>query len=134
MTLNEREPPETVRLDKWLWAMRLHKTRALATAACRGGTVRVNGGGAKPSAKVRAGDVVDARAKGITVTYRILVPHDKRIGASRLPEFVDDQTLEEERERAREHRANARLGPPRGTGRPTKKDRRDIERFMRPEE
>lgn len=132
--MNQPEPTEPVRLDKWLWAMRLHKTRALATAACRGGTVRVNGTGAKPSAKVRAGDRVDARARGMTVSYRILIPHDKRIGAARLPEFVEDQTPEEERERAREHRANARLGSPRGAGRPTKKDRRDLERFMHPEE
>lgn len=121
---------ETVRLDKWLWTVRLFKTRALATSACRKSAARINGEVAKPSAKVRIGDRVTTKARDLTITYRIVALTDKRIGAARLPEFVQDETPEEEFERARERKANSRTVVHTGRGRPTKKNRRDLEKFL----
>jgi len=119
-----------VRLDKWLWATRLFKTRAQATAACRKSAVEINGATAKASARVREGDRVTAKLQEITKTYRVLALTERRVGASALPELIEDETPEEEIERAKERRENARLSPYQGTGRPTKKNRRDLERFF----
>jgi ribosome-associated heat shock protein Hsp15 len=127
---------ESVRLDKWLWAVRVYKTRSDASEACRGSAVRVNGNIAKPSSKVRVGDSVVARTKALTRTLRVLGLTEKRIGAPVVPEFIEDQTPESEYEKAREKRNNARLFSNKsheGKGRPTKKDRRDIERLIGPD-
>lgn len=127
---------ESVRLDKWLWAVRVYKTRTDAADACRGSAVRVNGKIAKASAKIRIGDTVVARTKALTRTLLVLDLSEKRIGAALVPEFLDDQTPESEYEAAREKRNNARLFSHRGhkdKGRPTKKDRRDIEKLISPD-
>mgnify|MGYP003322779467 CR=1 FL=1 len=123
---------ESVRLDRWLWAMRVYKTRSDALEACRGSAVRLNGNIAKPAAKVRIGDTVVARTQTLRRTLRVLALSDKRLGAARLPEFMEDQTPPEDLEAAREKRANARLFKHEGGGRPTKKDRRTIERLLGP--
>ena len=121
---------DSVRVDKWLWAMRLFKTRALATAACRKSAVCVNGAVAKPSGKIRPGDRVEAKTGALTRTYRVVALTDKRIGAARLPEFIEDETPEKEFVRAREQRENSRRITYTGGGRPTKKNRRDLEKFF----
>lgn len=121
---------ESVRLDKWLWAMRLFKTRALAASACRKSAVRVNGDLAKPSGRVRVGDRVDAKTGDLTRTCAVIALTDKRVGAARLPEFVKDETPEEEFKKARERRENSRKIVYTGGGRPTKKNRRDMEKFF----
>ena len=123
---------ETVRLDKWLWAVRVYKTRSDALEACRGSAVRLNGNIAKPSAKVRIGDTVVARTKAMRRTLRVLALNEKRLGAPRVPEFMEDITPPEDQEAAREKQANARLFEHEGGGRPTKKDRRNIERLLGP--
>lgn len=123
---------ESVRLDRWLWAMRVYKTRSDALEACRGSAVRLNGNIAKPAAKVRIGDIVVARTQALRRTLQVLALSDKRLGAARLPEFMEDQTPPEDLEAAREKRANARLFKHEGGGRPTKKDRRTIERLLGP--
>ena len=123
---------ESVRLDRWLWAMRVYKTRSDALDACRGSAVRLNGNIAKPAAKVRIGDIVVARTQALRRTLQVLALSDKRLGAARLPEFMEDQTPPEDLEAAREKRANARLFKHEGGGRPTKKDRRTIERLLGP--
>ena len=129
---------ESLRLDKWLWAVRVYKTRSDASNACRGSAVRVNGNIAKPSAKIRVGDTVVARTKALTRSLKVLDLTEKRVGAARVAEFLDDQTPESEYEAAREKRNNARLFSYRGhddrKGRPTKKDRRDIEKLIGPED
>lgn len=138
MILNEKAldgPPnrslmDTIRLDKWLWAVRVYKTRTDAADACRGSAVRVNGSAAKPSTKIRIGDTVVARTKAIPRTLHVLALTEKRIGAPFVPEFLDDRTPESEYEAAREKRENARLFSHKGKGRPTKKDRRDIEKLI----
>ena len=127
---------ETVRLDKWLWAVRIYKTRTDASEACRGSAVRVNGSIAKPSAKLRIGDTVLARTKALTRTLLVLGLTEKRIGAARVPEFLEDRTPQSEYDAAQEKRNNARLFSYKGQegkGRPTKKDRRDIERLIGPD-
>lgn len=127
---------ETVRLDKWLWAMRVYKTRTDAADACRGSAVRVNGNIAKPSAKIRIDDTVVARTKALTRTLLVLDLTEKRIGAALVPEYLDERTPESEYEAAREKRNNARLFSnkgQKGKGRPTKKDRRDIEKIIGPD-
>ncbi|MFO8026818.1 MAG: RNA-binding S4 domain-containing protein [Opitutales bacterium] len=124
---------DNVRLDKWLWAVRVYKTRSDAADACRGSAVRVNGNIAKPSTKIRSGDSVIARTKALTRTLQVLALTEKRIGAPLVPEFLDDRTPESEYEAAREKRENARLFSHKGQGRPTKKDRRDIEKLIGPD-
>jgi ribosome-associated heat shock protein Hsp15 len=127
-------PPETdhMRLDRWLWAVRVYKTRSDAADACRGSAVRLNDGIAKPSAKVRSGDTIVARTKALTRTLHVLGLTENRVGAALVPNYADDQTPEIEYERAREKRANARIFAHKGSGRPTKKDRRDIEKLIGP--
>lgn len=121
------------RLDRWLWAVRVYKTRTDAADACRGSAVRLNGSMAKPSAKIRIGDTVVARTKALTRTLHVLALTEKRIGAPLVADHLEDQTPESEYEKAREKRANAKVFTHKGGGRPTKKDRRDIEKLIEPE-
>lgn len=124
---------ESVRIDKWLWAVRAYKTRSDAAEACRASAVRINGNIAKPSTRLRRGDIVQARTKALTRTLQALELTEKRVGAELVPEFLDDQTPESEYEASREKISNARLFSHKGKGRPTKKDRRDIEKLIGPE-
>lgn len=124
---------EQERIDKWLWATRVYKTRAEAAEACRGSAVRVNGNTAKPAQRVRCGDTVIARTKALTRTLGVRALTEKRIGAARVPEYLDDQTPEMEFSAAMEKRENAKLFKHEGGGRPTKKDRRAIERLLGPD-
>lgn len=119
-----------MRLDRWLWAVRVYKTRSDAAEACRGSAVRLNEGIAKPSAKVRVGDTIVARTKALTRTLHVLGLTENRVGATLVPQYIDDQTPEIEYEKAREKRTNARVHAHTGGGRPTKKDRRDIEKLI----
>jgi ribosome-associated heat shock protein Hsp15 len=119
-----------MRLDRWLWAVRVYKTRSLATTACRGSAVRLNEGVAKPSQRVRPGDRVEARIGELTRTLRVVGLTEQRVGAARLPEFLVEETPAEAFAQAREKRARAREAGVPGAGRPTKKHRRDLERFF----
>ena len=121
---------EYVRLDRWLWAVRIYKTRGDAGSACRRSAVRLNGQIAKPSAKVRAGDTITARNKSFTRTLKVKNLVEQRVGAARVPNFADDYTPESEHEKVQEQRANARVFRHEGGGRPTKKDRRDIKKLL----
>ncbi|MFP4261566.1 MAG: RNA-binding S4 domain-containing protein [Opitutales bacterium] len=123
---------DSVRIDKWLWATRIYKTRSDAAEACRGAAVRLNDAIAKPSAKLRGGETIQARTKALTRTVRVLELTEKRMSAARVPEFLEERTPESEYEAAREKHENARLFSHRGKGRPTKKDRRDIEKLIGP--
>lgn len=115
----------TTRVDRWLWAVRVTKTRSLATDACRGGHVRVNGTPAKPATPVRPGDRVEARVNGRQRVLEVVRPIDKRVGAALAAECAIDHSLP----------APAAGGDPlafareRGAGRPTKRDRRRLDRL-----
>ena len=121
---------EYARLDRWLWAVRVYKTRGDAGLACRGSAVRLNGQIAKPSAKVRVGDMISARNKSFTRTIKVKALLEQRVGAALVPDYADDQTPESEHEKVREQRANARMFRHESGGRPTKKDRRNIEKLL----
>ena len=116
---------EDTRVDQWLWAIRLFKTRSLATDACRGGHVRVNGASAKPATPVRAGDRVEAYAHERTRIFEVVRAIDKRVGAPIAAEcYVDHSPPPPPNEYVR------RLFPrDAGTGRPTKRERRATDRF-----
>ena len=115
---------ETTRVDRWVWAIRLYKTRADATDACRGGHVGVNGKSAKPATTVRIGDRVEARVHAVERIVEVTKVIDKRVGAALAAECYVDHTPpppEVDRIRVAERE--------RGAGRPTKRERRQIDRF-----
>ncbi len=118
---------EEVRIDKYLWAIRVYKTRTDATDACKGGKVRVNGSDIKPSKAVKAGDTIVARKGAVAYTYRVLEPVDKRQGAKLVPRYAENLTPPEELEKLRAPVETFFLKRDRGAGRPTKKDRRQME-------
>lgn len=119
-----------VRVDKYLWAMRIYKTRSIATDACKCGRVKMNGVEVKPSRMFHVGDIFTVRKGPITYTYRILQLWGNRLGAKIVPEYLQDITPKEQLELLELARYAAQSGRDRGTGRPTKKDRRDIEQFF----
>lgn len=126
------ETPATIRLDKWLWAVRLYKTRMQATTACRLGQVSVAGQIAKPARSLSLHEIVVIGKDNLTRTLRALALPEKRLPAKSVPEALEDLTPPEEYERARQALAEQRLNTvlPRGEGRPTKKDRRAMGTFL----
>jgi ribosome-associated heat shock protein Hsp15 len=117
---------EGVRIDKWLWAVRIFKSRSLATDHCKHGRVLIGDEAVKPSRNVRIGDIIMVRKPPLTFTYQVTGLIEKRGSATLAAENVSDITPLEELDRARHTRENAFFVRDRGTGRPTKKDRRDI--------
>lgn len=117
------------RLDKWLWATRIYKTRTLAADACKNGRVAINGAQAKPSRTVKAGDKVDVKKSPITYTFRVKQPIEKRVGAKLLPDVLENITSAEQYELLEMSRISGFVDRARGTGRPTKKDRRALDEF-----
>ena len=118
-----------VRIDKYLWAIRAFKTRTEAADACKGGKVKVGEVNAKPSRDVEAGDVLTVRKGIVTYTYKVIQPTEHRVGAALVPQFAENLTPEEELEKLKAPVETFFVTRDRGTGRPTKKDRRDIERL-----
>jgi ribosome-associated heat shock protein Hsp15 len=122
-------PSHPMRIDQWLWAVRVFKTRSLANAAIRGGHVKIGEETVKPARDARSGDVIVARVNQMTRTVRVIGIPESRVGAKLVPQFAEDLTPAEEYQRRRE----VNLLPPgfraRGTGRPTKLERRDMEKF-----
>ena len=112
------------RLDKWLWAMRVFRTRALATDACRAGSVAVNELVAKPAREVHAGEIVTVKQGLFTRTLQVVGVPRSRVGAKLLPDYCVDLTPPEEYERLRERSVQQVLAREKGSGRPTKRDRR----------
>ena len=118
---------DTVRVDVWLWAVRLYKTRTAASDACRGGHVRVNGRPAKAATPVRSGDRVTTRLHGRERDLEVVRVIDKRVGAPIAAECLVDHSPPPPN---REFVAPAFVRDP-AAGRPTKKDRRELDRFRR---
>lgn len=121
------------RLDKWLWAARIYKTRTMAADACKNGRIAINGAQAKASRSVKAGDEVSVRKPPVTYTFRVLQPIEKRVGAKLLPDILENITTPEQYELLEMSRISGFVDRARGTGRPTKKDRRAIDDFQAPE-
>ena len=118
---------EELRIDKYLWAIRVYKTRTDATAACKGGKVRINGADTKPSKLVKPGDMIVARKGAVTYTYKVIQLIDKRQGAKLVPNYAENLTPPEELAKLRAPVETFFLKRDRGAGRPTKKDRRQME-------
>ena len=116
-----------VRIDKYLWSIRVFKTRSEATDACKGGKIRVNGSDTKPSKMVKVGDTIFARKGAVTYTYKVLDLIDKRQGPKLVPNYAENLTPPEELAKLRAPVETFFLKRDRGAGRPTKKDRRQME-------
>jgi ribosome-associated heat shock protein Hsp15 len=115
-----------MRLDQWLWAVRLFKSRSLAAEAIKGGRAKVNGAATKPAHEARPGEIVTITYFSITRTARVLGAPRSRVAAKLVAEYAEDLTPPEEYERQRAHRDAPGLREA-GAGRPTKKDRRELD-------
>ena len=119
-----------VRIDKFLWAIRVFKTRSEAAEACKTNKVYVNGSEAKSSRNVKGGDIITVRKGAIRYQYQVLTPIDKRQGAALVPQYALNITPQEELDKLNAPNETIFLKRDRGAGRPTKKERRDIEKLL----
>jgi ribosome-associated heat shock protein Hsp15 len=119
--------PERVRIDKWLWAVRLFKSRSLATVACNAGHVKIGGQNVKPARELQVGEIISARTGRLNRTVKVLALLENRIGFKLVGEYLEDLTPAEEYARARREAAEAPHPVPGVFGRPTKRQRRQWE-------
>ena len=117
------------RIDKWLWAARIFKTRTIAAAACKKGQVSIQGAVLKPSRMVKVGDVINVRKPSSTYSFRILKAIERRIGAKLIPEVLENVTSPDQFELLEMSKISGFVNRAKGTGRPTKKERRNLEEF-----
>ena len=117
------------RIDKWLWAARIFKTRTIAAAACKKGQVSMGGTQLKASRMVKVGDVINVRKPPITYSFRVLQPIERRVGAKLIPEILENVTSPEQYELLEMSKISGFVGRAKGTGRPTKKERRSLDDF-----
>ncbi len=120
------------RIDKWLWSARIFKTRSLAADACKNGRVMMGGMNVKPSRLIKEGDVIDVRKPPVTYSFRVLKCIEMRVGAKLLPEIYENVTDPKQYELLEMSRISGFVDRARGTGRPTKKDRRQMDAFIDP--
>ena len=118
------------RIDKWLWAARIFKTRSIAAAACKKGQVSMGGTQLKPSRMIKEGDVVSVRKPPVTYSFRVLQPIERRVGAKLIPEILENVTAPEQYELLEMSKISGFVGRAKGTGRPTKKERRSLDDFQ----
>jgi ribosome-associated heat shock protein Hsp15 len=121
-----------IRVDKWLWSVRIFKSRTLATDACKGGKVKVGTTSVKPSYTISEGDIVSVKKDGFTFQFRAIILIDKRVGAPIAVTCYADVTSPDEREKYLawfQNNASSNEKREKGTGRPTKKDRREMDTF-----
>lgn len=118
---------DSVRIDKYLWAIRAFKTRSEATDACNGNKVQVNGVNAKPSKAVKIGDALAVRKNNILYQYKVLALAENRMGAALVPDFAENLTPEEELAKLHAPVETFFVRREHGTGRPTKKERRSLD-------
>lgn len=120
---------EVVRIDKFLWAIRAFKTRTDAADACKGGKVKVAGVNAKPSKEVKEGEIIQVHKGPVVYTYKVIQPTEYRVGASLVPQFAENLTPQEELDKLKAPVETFFVTRERGAGRPTKKDRREMEKL-----
>jgi ribosome-associated heat shock protein Hsp15 len=121
-----------VRIDKWLWATRIFKTRTIALEACKKNRIMVNDALAKPSRMIRIGDVISVRKPPVTYSFKVLGLTSNRVGAKLVPEYFENITPPEQYEILNLQKINGFVDRAKGTGRPTKKERRDLDEFSTP--
>ncbi len=120
---------EETRIDKWLWAVRIFKTRTIATEAVKKGRVMIDNVVIKPSRNVHVGDVIQVKKPPVTYSFKVLDLADKRMSAKLVPQFMENITPPEQYEILELNKISGFVDRQRGTGRPTKKERRDLEGF-----
>lgn len=120
---------DTPRIDKFLWAVRIYKTRSLATEACNGNKVKIGGNSVKPSRNIKIGEVFTVTQRYLTRTYKVEALLEKRVSAKIISQYIADLTPQEELDKLKMERFTSYVQRYRGTGRPTKKERRLIEKF-----
>ncbi|GAB6394683.1 MAG: heat-shock protein Hsp15 [Bacteroidales bacterium] len=120
-----------MRIDKWMWATRIFKTRAIAVDACRKNRVMIGGVSVKPSRMIRAGDVIQVRKPPVTFSFKVLGLTDRRVGAGLVSQYIENVTPAEQYEMLEMNRFSGFISRAKGLGRPTKKERREWEQFTR---
>ena len=120
------------RIDKWLWAARIFKTRSIAADACKNGRVTIQGVNANPSRTLKVGEVVAVRKPPVTYSFKVLKAIEMRVGAKLLPEIYENVTTPDQYELLEMNRISGFVDRARGTGRPTKKERRSLDAFIDP--
>ena len=118
------------RIDKWLWAARIFKTRSMAADACKNGRVTMGGVNVKPSRTIKVGDTVRVRKPPITYSFKVLKAIEMRVGAKLLSEVYENVTTPDQYELLEMTRISGFIDRARGTGRPTKKERRSLDAFL----
>lgn len=118
------------RIDKWLWAVRIYKTRSIAAEACKKGHIMVRDKAVKPSFLVRVGDIVQVKKSPITYSFKVLQCAENRVGAKLVPDLMENVTPAEQYEALEMSRISGFVDRARGTGRPTKKERRSMDTFI----
>lgn len=121
------------RIDKWMWASRIFKTRTIASEACKKGRICINGAQVKPSRMVKPGDVVQVKKPPVIYSFKVLQAIEKRVGAKLVPEILENVTPPEQFELLEMSKISGFVDRSRGSGRPTKKDRRSMDDFTTPE-
>ena len=120
---------EEERIDKWLWAMRVFKTRSIATDACKKGRVTINGVAMKPSKLIKAGDVIDVKKPPITFSFKVLQLTSNRLGAKLVPEYMENLTPQSQYDILEMAKISGFVDRRKGLGRPTKRESRELNRF-----
>ena len=123
---------DVARIDKWLWAARIFKTRSIAADACKNGRVTINGTNVKPSHTIKVGEIINVKKPPITYSFEVLQTIEKRVGAKLSPEVYKNVTDAKQYELLEMSRISGFVDRARGTGRPTKKDRRQLDAFVDP--
>ena len=124
-------PKSEVRIDKWLWAMRIFKTRTIATEACKKGRVTVGDSGiiAKPSRMIKVGEVIHVRKPPITYSFKVLALTENRLGAKLVPEYMENITPKDQYDLLEVVKISGFIDRRKGLGRPTKREGRELEKF-----
>ena len=130
LTYREGQVEGLARIDKWLWAARIFKTRSIAVDAIKNGRVTIQGVNVKPSRMVKEGEVVSVRKPPVTYSFKILKTIEQRVGAKLLPEIYENVTPPDQYELLEMNRISGFVDRQRGTGRPTKKERRALDEFL----
>ncbi len=125
--MTENKP---VRIDKFLWAVRLYKTRSIASDECRKGRVIIKDIQVKPSRLISCDEIIMVKKPPVTYSYRVLEPVEHRVAAKIAAQFIEDITPEEEKAKSEIIHSGGKVFRPRGTGRPTKKERRLMDKFQ----
>lgn len=125
--MTEKEPP---RIDKYLWAVRIYKTRSIASNACRMGRVQVNNNPVKPSHQVKANEIITLRKPPVIFTFRVIEPLENRVSAKLVSKYLEDLTPESEKNKMTLKISGSLIHRKKGSGRPTKKERRILDNFQ----